>query len=51
MKNRSDVFSIFQGFSTKIQNQFDTSIKILLLKFYTLIILVNMSSQFQSFLS
>ncbi|XP_027927969.1 uncharacterized protein LOC114184830 [Vigna unguiculata] len=29
MKNCSDLFSIFQGFSTEIQNQFGTTIKIL----------------------
>jgi len=47
MKNRSDVFSIFQGFSTRIQNQFGTSIKIL----RTGNAHEYISSQFQSFLS
>jgi len=46
MKNRSDVFSIFQGFSTEIQNQFSTSNKIL----RTDNAREYISSQFQSFL-
>jgi len=47
MKNCSDVFSIFQGFSTEIQNQFGTTIKVLC----TDNACEYMSSQFQSFLS
>jgi len=47
MKNHSDVFSMFQGFLTKIQNQFDTSIKIL----RTNNAREYISSQFQSFMS
>jgi len=46
-KKSFDVFSIFQGFSTDIQNQFGTTIKIL----RTDNAHEYMSSQFQSFLS
>jgi len=47
LKNRSNIFSVFQSFSHEIQNQFGTTIKFL----QTDNAHEYMSSQFQSFLT